>query len=226
MDSAARPAATVAVLGSVFVVGACGLVYELLAATVGSYVMGNAVVPFSTVIGVYLAAMGLGALRSERVDDDLAGRFIAVELCLAALGGALGPMLLSGAVPPRLFAPALYVGVALVGALVGVELPLLVRLLSAELSFAERVSRAFFVDYAGALLASALFPRVLVPALGLWRTGLGAGALNALVALAGTWALREALGRRALPLRALSVVVLAALVWAMTLDARALDAAE
>lgn len=211
-----------AVLASVFVVAACGLVYELLAATVASYVLGNAVVPFSTVIGVYLAAMGLGALRSEKVDARLARRFIEVELALAVLGGALGPLLLSGAIPPRAFSWALYGGVAVVGALVGMELPLLVRLLSSEMSFAEKVGRAFFVDYAGSLVASVLFPRVMVPLLGLWRTGLAAGALNALVALAGTVVLRESLGRSAIVLRALSVAVAAALLWAMTLDARLL----
>lgn len=203
-----------AVLGSVFAVGACGIVYELLAATAASYVLGNAVVPFSTVIGVYLAAMGLGALRSERVTVDVATRFIEVELALAAVGGALGPALLSGELPDGWFSPTLYLGVATAGALVGMELPLLVRLLSADLPFGDRVGRAFFADYAGALVASVLFPRVLVPAMGLWRTGLGAAAVNALVALGGTFALQKSLGRKAFSLRAVSLGLLGALLWA------------
>lgn len=203
-----------AVLGSVFAVGACGIVYELLAATAASYVLGNAVVPFSTVIGVYLAAMGLGALRSERVTAHVAARFIEVELALAAVGGALGPALLSGALPDGWFSPTLYIGVAAAGALVGMELPLLVRLLSVELPFGDRVGRAFFADYAGALVASVLFPRALVPAMGLWRTGLGAAAVNALVALGGTFALQKSLGRRVIGLRVVSVGLLVALLWA------------
>lgn len=203
-----------AVLGSVFAVGACGIVYELLAATAASYVLGNAVVPFSTVIGVYLAAMGLGALRSERVTAHVAARFIEVELALAAVGGALGPALLSGALPDGWFSPTLYLGVAAAGALVGMELPLLVRLLSAELPFGDRVGRAFFADYAGALVASVLFPRALVPAMGLWRTGLGAAAVNALVALGGTFALQKSLGRKVIGLRVVSVGLLVALLWA------------
>lgn len=216
VEGAARASApAAAVLGSVFVVGACGIVYELLAATAASYVQGNAVVPFSMVIGVYLAAMGLGALRSEGVEEKVASRFIEVELALAVAGGALGPLLLSGVVPARFFSLALYGAVALIGALVGMELPLLVRLLSSELSFADRVGRAFFVDYAGALVASVLFPRALVPALGLWRTGLAAAALNALVALGGTFALRNALGRKAIALRVASAAALLALCWAM-----------
>ncbi len=202
-----------AVLGSVFAVGACGIVYELLAATAASYVLGNAVVPFSMVIGVYLAAMGLGALRSERVTAHVAARFIEVELALAAVGGALGPALLSGALPDGWFSPTLYLGVAAVGALVGMELPLLVRLLSADLPFGDRVGRAFFADYAGALVASVLFPRVLVPAMGLWRAGLGAAAVNALVALGGTFALQRPLGRRAFALRVVSLGLLGVLLW-------------
>lgn len=202
-----------AVLGSVFAVGACGIVYELLAATAASYVLGNAVVPFSMVIGVYLAAMGLGALRSERVTANVAARFIEVELVLAAVGGALGPALLSGALPDGWFSPTLYLGVAAAGALVGMELPLLVRLLSADLPFGDRVGRAFFADYAGALVASVLFPRVLVPAMGLWRTGLAAAAVNALVALGGTFALQRSLGRRAFGLRVMSVGLLWGVLW-------------
>lgn len=211
----APAALDLAVLGSVCAVGACGIVYELLAATAASYVLGNAVVPFSTVIGVYLAAMGLGALRSERVSAAVAARFIEVELALAAVGGALGPTLLSGALPEGWFSPALYLGVAAAGALVGMELPLLVRLLSADLPFADRVGRAFFADYAGALVASVLFPRVLVPAMGLWRTGLGAAAVNALVAFGGTFALQKSLGRRRWGLRGVSLALLGALLWAM-----------
>lgn len=210
----AAAALDLVVLGSVFAVGACGIVYELLAATAASYVLGNAVVPFSTVIGVYLAAMGLGALRSERVTAGVAARFIEVELALAAVGGALGPALLSGALPDRWFSPVLYLGVAAAGALVGMELPLLVRLLSADLPFGDRVGRAFFADYAGALVASVLFPRVMVPAMGLWRTGIGAAAVNALVALGGTFALQKSLGRRAIGLRWVSVGLFAALLWA------------
>ena len=202
------------VLGSVFAVGACGIVYELLAATAASYVLGNAVVPFSTVIGVYLAAMGLGALRSERVTAHVAARFIEVELALAAVGGALGPALLSGALPDGWFSPTLYLGVAVAGALVGMELPLLVRLLSADVSFGDRVGKAFFADYAGALVASVLFPRVMVPAMGLWRTGLLAAAVNALVALGGTVAMQKSLGRRAFGLGVVSVGLLVALLWA------------
>ena len=41
----------VALLASVFVVAACGLLYELSAGAIASYVLGDSVLQFSTVIG-------------------------------------------------------------------------------------------------------------------------------------------------------------------------------
>ena len=52
---------------NVFVVAICGLVYELLAGTLGSYLLGDSVTQFSLVIGLYLSAMGVGAWLSRRV---------------------------------------------------------------------------------------------------------------------------------------------------------------
>ena len=39
-------------LASVFLIAACGLVYELLAGTVASYLLGDSVTQFSLVIGI------------------------------------------------------------------------------------------------------------------------------------------------------------------------------
>jgi spermidine synthase len=55
----------VALLASVFVVAACGLVYELAAGALASYVLGDSVLQFSTVIGTYLFAMGVGSWLSR-----------------------------------------------------------------------------------------------------------------------------------------------------------------
>jgi predicted membrane-bound spermidine synthase len=45
-----------ALLFSVFVVASCGLAYELVAASLSSYVLGDSITQFSTVIGTYLFA--------------------------------------------------------------------------------------------------------------------------------------------------------------------------
>ncbi len=42
---------------SVFVIATCGLVYELVAGTLASYLLGDSVTQFSIIIGVYLFSM-------------------------------------------------------------------------------------------------------------------------------------------------------------------------
>ncbi len=50
---------------SVFLIAACGLIYELIAGTLASYLLGDSVLQFSTVIGSYLFAMGIGSYLSR-----------------------------------------------------------------------------------------------------------------------------------------------------------------
>jgi spermidine synthase len=182
---------TAALFAAVLLVSACGLAYELAAGALASYVLGDSVTQFSLVIGIYLSAMGLGAFLSRWLDRDLARRFVEVELAVALLGGYSAPALFLAFGRVAHFRPLLWVAVALVGALVGLEIPLFLRLLRRRLAFKELVARVLALDYLGALVASILFPLLFVPRLGLVRTSLALGAVNALVGLWSTWLLRE-----------------------------------
>src|SRR5882672_12029878 len=73
---------------AVFVIATCGLIYELVAGTLASYVLGDSITQFSTIIGVYLFSMGVGSWLSRFVEKQIAGRFIEVEIAVALLGGA------------------------------------------------------------------------------------------------------------------------------------------
>ncbi|MFZ1243781.1 MAG: polyamine aminopropyltransferase [Azonexus sp.] len=176
-----------ALLFSVFVIASCGLAYELIAGALSSYLLGDSVTQFSTVIGTYLFAMGAGSWLSKYITRDLIGRFIQIELMVGLLGGfsAIGLFLvfawLSG--PFKLL---LYLAVFGVGVLVGLEIPLVMRILKRELAFKDLVSQVLTFDYLGALVVSILFPLVLAPQIGMVRTGLLFGMLNVAVAL---WAL-------------------------------------
>src|SRR4051812_45725979 len=120
-------------LSNVAVVSTCALLYELVAATLASYLLGDAVAQFSIVIGTYLAAMGAGAALSGRIGKTAARRFLEAELLLAVVGGGTAPVLLLAYDRVPHFAWWLYLHVFAVGALVGLELPLLMRLLGQEL---------------------------------------------------------------------------------------------
>ena len=180
---ASRPLPAALLFLNVFVVATCGLVYELLAGTLGSYLIGDSVTQFSLVIGLYLSAMGVGAWLSRFLDRGLARRFIEVELAVAVVGGASAPALFLLFPVVQSFQLVLLAVAVAIGILVGLELPLLMRLLQGQLVFKDLVSRVLTFDYIGALAAALLFPLLLVPELGLVRTSLVMGLGNALVAL-------------------------------------------
>src|SRR5437764_6576349 len=78
---------------NVLIIAVCGLVYELQAATLSSFVLGDSVTQYSLVIGLYLSAMGLGAWLSGFIDKGLARAFLEVELGVALIGGLSVPAL-------------------------------------------------------------------------------------------------------------------------------------
>jgi len=201
-----------ALLFSVFVVASCGLAYELVAGALSSYLLGDSITQFSTVIGCYLFAMGVGSWLSRYVERQLVARFIQIELLVGVFGGFSAAGLFFIFVwfssPFKL---ALYLAVFGIGVLVGLEIPLIMRILKRDLAFKDVVSQVLTFDYLGALAVSILFPLLLVPHLGLVRSGLLFGLLNVLVALWALWLFREQL-QNAAWLRAQGAVSLLLLI--------------
>lgn len=196
-DKGPRPL-EVALLASVFVVAACGLVYELAAGALASYVLGDSVLQFSTVIGAYLFAMGVGSWLSRFFERQLPAHFLRIELLVALIGGSLPALLfLTHAWQPQAFRVLLYGLVLVVGMLVGLEIPLVMRILKRNVALRELVSQVLTFDYLGALAVSVAFPLLLVPQLGLIRTGLLFGLMNAFIALWALWLFRHELRRLA-----------------------------
>ncbi|MFZ5439299.1 MAG: polyamine aminopropyltransferase [Myxococcota bacterium] len=178
---------------TVLVIATCGLIYELIVGTLASYLLGDSITQFSTVIGVYLFALGIGAWLSGFIDKGVPQRFVEIELAVALAGGISSPFLFATFASGASFRVALYGLVLVIGTLVGLEIPLLMRIMKEQLEFKDLVSRVLTFDYLGSLFASLLFPIVLVPKLGLVRTSLVFGLLNALVGLWSTWLLAPVL---------------------------------
>ncbi len=176
---------------SVLVIATCGLVYELGAGAMATYLLGNSVTQFSLVIGTYLSAMGIGSWLSRYIERNLLARFVEIEVGVALIGGFHAPILFWLFAWSPAFSFVLYGLVALIGVGVGLEIPLLIRILEGRSELRELVARVLFLDYAGALIGSVAFPLLLVPQLGLLRTSLAFGLANAAVALWGTFLFGE-----------------------------------
>jgi spermidine synthase len=208
--------AELALLVSVLVVAACGLVYELAAGAMASYLLGDSILQFSTVIGTYLFAMGVGSWLSRHIEHQLVANFLRIELLVGLVGGLMPAALFvaHGSLPAGAggsFRVLLYALVGVIGVLVGLEIPLVMRILKRHFSerwaLRELVSDVLTFDYLGALLVAVAFPLLFVPHLGLVRTGLFFGLMNAAVAVWALWLFRAELRRFRLHALACAAVV-------------------
>ena len=195
---------------SVCLIAACGLIYELVAGALASYLLGDSVTQFSTVIGTYLFAMGIGSWLSRFIVRGIIARFVVIELLVGVIGGFSSLILFLAFAYTDAFRPVLYGLVLLIGMFVGLEVPLLMRILKDRFAFKDIVSNVLTFDYIGALFASLLFPLLLVPRLGLVRSALLFGLLNVAVGLWSTWLFRDVLPNRRW-LQGIGVVALLAL---------------
>jgi spermidine synthase len=192
---------------TVLLVAACGLIYELIAGTIASYLVGDSVFQFSTVIGTYLFAMGIGSALSRYLNKGLIQKFVWIELTLGVIGGFSSAFLMFAFAFTPGFELVLYALVVMMGVLVGLEIPLLMRIVKDRYSFRDVIAHVLTFDYLGALGASLLFPIVLVPRLGLVRSALFFGVVNAAVALWSTFLFAPQLLQRR-SLRAACLVVI------------------
>ncbi len=186
-------------IGSIFIAGLCSIIYELLISTTSSYFLGDSVVQFSITIGVFMAAMGLGAWMSRVFQHDLPVRFIEVELLLGIVGGISVPLLYyafaenGGGLRFSILMISLIV---IIGALTGLEIPLLTRIMKQYYPLKINLSNVLSLDYLGALAATLLFPFVLLPWLGVFASSLVFGLVNILLAGLNLRVFRNLLSRR------------------------------
>lgn len=206
------PKADRVLIVSVFVVASCGLAYELIMAALASYLLGDSILRFSSIIGLYLFAMGIGAHITRYIrDEDTLTRFIEIELLVGLIGGLCALFLFTAfAFAAAPFRTLLYALVLTVGLIVGMEIPLVMRVLNRkDTDFKELVARVLTFDYLGALAVSLLFPLLLAPRLGMARSALLFSLLNAAVAWYTARIFRNTLPNyRSLILRAVAVLLI------------------
>ena len=197
-------------LVATFVIATAGLVYELIAGTVSSYLLGDSVYQFSIVIGLFMSAMGIGAWLSRHVHDVERG-FVVTQTALAMAGGLSAIALFYAFVLIDNYEAVLFFLCIAIGALVGLEIPLVLRILEKRAELRINVSNILTADYIGALAAALLFPLVLVPQLGLIQTALLFGLLNLATALLAAMLFEQK--RLALMTLPLGLALIAAMTW-------------
>lgn len=195
-------------LFSVFIIATCGLIYELVAGTLASYLLGDSVKQFSFIIGVYLFSMGIGSFFAKFIKKNQLKTFVEVEILVGLIGGVSAVVLFILFNKVDYFQFILYLFVFSTGFLVGLEIPLLMNILKDRVQFSDLVSNVFTFDYIGALLASVLFPLVLIPQLGVMRTALFFGMINVSIAILLSFVLKNEIKSKLVQIKAILTFVL------------------
>ncbi len=176
------------------IVSVCGIIFEVLFGALGSYMLGDGVKQYTLTISLFLTGMGIGASLSEKVTKQLIVSFIWIEFIIGLLGGMSAFLLfgINAYLPDGSEALFLYGITFTIGALTGVELPVLIRKAD-EIGVAlnKSTARVLFSDYAGGLVGGLLFVFLLRPQLGLVKTAFMVALVNIAVAVWIAWLFRK-----------------------------------
>ncbi|OSC27426.1 spermidine synthase [Mycobacterium vulneris] len=196
-------------LAAVAACAACGIIYELALLTLSASLDGGGIVATSLIVAGYIAALGVGALLVKPLLAHAAIAFIAVEALLGIVGGLSAAALyvvfafLDGSVGSTWVLAA---STALIGGLVGAEVPLLMTLLqqgrtAAAADAGRTLANLNAADYLGALLGGLVWPFLLLPQLGMIRGAAATGMINlAAAAIVAIFLLRQVVSMRQLVL--------------------------
>ncbi|HHE06190.1 MAG TPA: polyamine aminopropyltransferase, partial [Epsilonproteobacteria bacterium] len=137
----------VALLFGTFIIAICGLVYELLESTLSSYLLGDSIYHFSLIIGLFMSSMGVGAWLSRFVEIHLERAFVWLQMSIALVGGFSAFMLFYAFAYIGNYEAFLYLITILLGSMLGIEIPLIIRILKESFSLKTNISNVFTVDY-------------------------------------------------------------------------------
>lgn len=166
------------------IISGCSIIYEVLISSVSSYLVGDSIKQFSITIGLYMSSMGLGSYLSKYIKNKLFDWFVLVELSVGILGGISSLILFLSHIYIEAYAVVMYSQIIIIGTLVGLEIPLLTRLIEKDKqNLRLTISSIFTFDYIGGLIGSIAFPLLLLPNLGYFTTSFITGTLNITVAI-------------------------------------------
>lgn len=166
-------------LVTILLISICSIIYELIISSISSYLQGDSVLQFSITIGLYMSAMGIGSYISKYIKDNLFNKFILIEMSVGILGGFSSLILFLVNIYTEIYVLIMYILIILIGIFVGLEIPILTRIIeSNESNVRKNLANIFTFDYIGGLIGSILFPILLFPKLGFITTSFLVGAIN------------------------------------------------
>jgi spermidine synthase len=168
---------------AIFATGLSGIVAEYILSTLATYFLGDSVLQWTMIMSVMLFSMGLGSRISKSIQTHLLEKFIFIEFALSLL------VAFSSLIVYTVAAWSAYTGIViygmsiLIGLMIGMEIPLVVRLNQEFQSLRLNISSVLENDYYGSLAGGVFFAFIGLPYLGLSYTPIVLGLVNFTVAV-------------------------------------------
>ncbi len=168
---------------AVFTTGVSGIVAEYILSTLASYFIGDSVTQWALIISIMLFSMGLGSRISKNFRKNLLSVFIYTEFLLSILICYATLTAYISAGYTQYYGLIMYTLSIIIGALIGLEIPLVIRINKDYQSLRTNISSVMEKDYYGSLIGGLFFTFVGLPYLGLTYTPIILGSLNFIVAM-------------------------------------------
>ena len=169
---------------ALFATGLSGIVAEYVLSTLATYFLGDSVFQWTMIVSIMLFSMGLGSRISKYLLKNLLQKFILIEFTLSLLVAFVSVITYLSAAFIGIEAIVIYSLSIIVGLMIGLEIPLVIRLNDQYEALRSNISSAMENDYYGSLLGGVFFAFVGLPYLGLTYTPFVLGSINFLVAIA------------------------------------------
>ncbi len=181
---------------ALFATGLSGIVAEYILSTLASYFLGDSVLQWTMIVSVMMFSMGLGSRLSKFLENDLLEKFVYIEFILSILVSFSSLLAYSAAAYTIYTGFIIYSLSIIIGILVGMEIPLVVRLNESFEVLRINVASVIEKDYYGSLVGGIFFAFIGLPYLGLTYTPFILGAINFSVALVLLLMLNQHLTKR------------------------------
>ena len=181
---------------ALFATGLAGIVSEYTISTLATYFLGDSVFQWTMIVSMMLFSMGLGSRLSKKFEEKLLEKFIAIEFLLSVIASNVTVIVYVCFAFYGNTTFVIYFLSVLIGLLIGMEIPIVIRLNEKFEKLKVNISSALENDYYGSLVGGIFFAFVGLPILGLVYTPLILGSVNFMVALLLLWATWEDLQKR------------------------------
>lgn len=195
------------------IISGCSICYELIISAVSSYLLGDSTLQYSVTIGLYMSAMGLGSFISKYMKKNLFDWFVLIEIGVGVMGGISALILFLANLYLDQYQLVMYGEIIIIGTFVGVEIPLLTRIIEGDAeNLRITLSSIFSFDYIGGLLGSIAFPLLLLPQLGYFATAFLTGSMNILAAVLIVFKYSERI-RKPLIFKGITLLLFVFMMW-------------